>query len=422
MKKAVAGRVLAYTTFLSVCLVLAMVAGGPAEAQAQDVTLRFQRPGRFDVVERVFRPITDRFEEQTGAAVDFVDMGWDEYFERLPLMLATGRTPDVMLNQQGGLFPYGAEGMWLPLNDYIDDELRGQLVPGLLEAVTWGDDILAIPASVGSYVLWYRPDIFEQAGLDPNRPPDTWAELLEYAETIRAEVGIPGLGLHGKPGVDLADTFAYFYHTATGRPLWDANLNQIDLRDPGAAEALRFMRQLVESPGTQDHVEQYDRPDLRSLLRDGQIAMMFDGPWIMNVIQAQLADGSILAGPVPAGPAGRHSIIVVDAWAIPAHTQHPDEAWRLLRFLVEPENQAAHDTGYGSIPPQYSVAERPEFQTQYFEALVDGLTHGFSSRVASPRYTEVNQRLPENVQSVLIGRASPEEALQNLARQLGWNY
>lgn len=392
--------------------------------QAADVvTLKFQRPGRFDVVERVFRPIVAAFEkENPNIKVEFVDMGWDEYFKRLPIMLGSRTTPDVMLNQQGGLYQYGAENQFLALEKFIDDELRKQLAPGLLDANTVSGHVVGIPSSVGAYVLWYRADIFEKAGLNPNAPPKTWQELLQYAETIKAKVGVPGLGMHAKPGVDLADTYAYFYHSAVGRPLWDAKLNQIDHRHPGAVEALRFMKKLVDSPGVQPHVDQYDRPALRSLLRDGRIGMMFDGPWILNVIKEQLQGASplIRAGQVPAGPAGRHSITVVDAWAIPAHTKHPNEAWKLLRYLVRPENQAPHDTGYGSIPPQDAVARRPEFQAPHFKELVAALRHGFSSRVNTPRYGEVNDRLPENVQRVLIGRATPEQALQDLAKQMGW--
>ena len=394
--------------------------GPDADAQSA-ITLKFMRPGRFDVVERVFRPIVAEFEkENPGIKVEFVDMGWDEYFKRLPIMLSSGTTPDVMLNQQGGIYQYGAEDQFLALDRFIDEDLRKQLAPGLLEANTVNGRVVGIASSVGAYVLWYRADLFQKAGL--TRPPETWQELLTYAETIKAKTGVPGLGLHAKPGVDLADTYAYFYHTGVGRPLWDAKLNQIDLRAPGATEALRFMKRLVDSPGVQPHVDQYDRPALRSLLRDGKIGMMFDGPWILNVIKEQLAGPSpvIRAAQVPGGPGGRHSITVVDAWVIPAHTKHPAEAWKLLRYLVRPANQAAHDSGYGSIPPQDAVARMPEFQAAQFKELVAALKHGYSSRVSTPRYGEVNDRLPENVQRVLIGRATPEQALQDLTKQMGW--
>jgi multiple sugar transport system substrate-binding protein len=406
----------------AVCAMELLGVAAPATAQ-QVVTLKFMRPGRFDVVERVFKPIVSAFEkENPSIKVEFVDMGWDEYFRRLPIMLGSGTAPDVMLNQQGGIYQYGAENQFLALDKYLDAELRKQLSPGLLEASTVNGRVVAIPSSVGAYVLWYRTDLFEKAGLDPERPPQTWPDLLQYAETIKAKTSVPGLGMHGKAGVDLADTYAYFYHSAVGRPLWDAKLNQIDLRAPGAVEALRFMKKLVDSPGAQPHVDQYDRPALRSLLRDGRIGMMFDGPWILNVIKEQVQGPKpvIRAGQVPAGPAGRHSITVVDAWAIPARTKHPDEAWKLLRYLVRPENQAAHDTGYGSIPPQEAEARIAEFQAPHFKELVSALRHGWSSRVNTPRYGEVNDRLPENVQRVLIGRATPEQALQDLAKQMNW--
>ena len=80
-----------------------LLGGGTGASAQATVTLKFMRPGRFDVVERVCRPIVGAFEkENPGIKVEFVDMGWDEYFTRLPILLSSRTTPDVMLNQRGG--------------------------------------------------------------------------------------------------------------------------------------------------------------------------------------------------------------------------------------------------------------------------------------------------------------------------------
>ena len=115
---------------LSVVTVVGSMEVFSAEA-ADAVTLKFMRPGRFDVVERVFRPIVGAFEkENPNIKVEFVDMGWDEYFKRLPIMLSSRTTPDVMLNQQGGIYQYAAENQFLALDKFLDVDRSRPAVTG----------------------------------------------------------------------------------------------------------------------------------------------------------------------------------------------------------------------------------------------------------------------------------------------------
>ncbi len=47
-------------------------------------------------------------------------------------------------------------------------------------------DLLSMPFNVSTAVLFYNKDAFKKAGLDPNKPPRTWPELIEAAKKIRS--------------------------------------------------------------------------------------------------------------------------------------------------------------------------------------------------------------------------------------------
>ena len=73
----------------------------------------------------------------------------------------------------------------------------GDFNPALLEAGTGADgDVYAIPAkSIYGVALHYNRNLFQQAGLDPDKPPTTWKEVQEAAKTIHDKTGVAGYGM-----------------------------------------------------------------------------------------------------------------------------------------------------------------------------------------------------------------------------------
>ena len=47
-------------------------------------------------------------------------------------------------------------------------------------------DLLSMPFNVSTTVLFYNKDAFRKAGLDPEKPPRTWPELIDTAKKIRS--------------------------------------------------------------------------------------------------------------------------------------------------------------------------------------------------------------------------------------------
>ncbi len=76
--------------------------------------------------------------------------------------------------------------------DYADD-----FNPALLANVKGADGhFYALPAmSFYAQALHYNRNLFEQAGLDPDKPPTTWDEIRDYAETIHDATGVYGYGM-----------------------------------------------------------------------------------------------------------------------------------------------------------------------------------------------------------------------------------
>jgi multiple sugar transport system substrate-binding protein len=119
----------------------------------------------------------------------------------------------------------------------------------------------------------------------------------------------------------------------------------------------------------------------------GQVAMVEDGSWALKNILTN-AQFRIGLAPFPAGPAGRVTLATTDAYGIWANTEHPDESWELMKFLIDDEYVLAQAEAQFLQPARKSLVQawadiiRQQFpdQTQDLdiEAFADGHEKGYS--------------------------------------------
>ncbi len=90
---------------------------------------------------------------------------------------------------------FAAKGMLMPFGPadvgFGDDEFW----PGALKSVTWKGKKYGVPTNNETMALIWNADLFKQAGLDPEKPPATWDELVAYSKQIKDRTGKNGYGM-----------------------------------------------------------------------------------------------------------------------------------------------------------------------------------------------------------------------------------
>ena len=141
----------------------------------------------------------------------------------------------------------------------------------------------ALPYGVLIRALAYRKDLFEQAGLDPNKPPKDWAELESYARQLtRPEKGTYGLRFSMGPQAAW-DWITFLWSMGSDAVVYNAEADRWDavFDDDGAAESLLFFVNLHTKPwpDSSGNIQQgfcYTDPDSRKMAQmweDGKIGM-----------------------------------------------------------------------------------------------------------------------------------------------------
>ena len=299
------------------------------------------------------------------------------------LAVAGGVSPDVFSLFYMNIQSYVEQGFVAPIDEYLKDwEMEPEVPDQLWQVVTGADG-----RRYGAIYTWptvylvYRRDLFEEVGLDPDRRPQNWDELFDYAQrlsnpdmvvetALNPNAGYGRMGLYLQPGSWIWSSF-----------IWQAGGDIVRKRDggrweavfdsPGGVRALEFYHRLRWTKWTRNGKEYTGvvRPGLASDL-PGEYARNFGrGEVAMAIMPLRRLQDVLEAGavpleaigvaPLPAGPTGiRASIVDGDAWCITGRVagdrRKMDAAWEFIRFATsdrahEIETRVYVEAGWGKF-------------------------------------------------------------------------
>jgi len=134
--------------------------------------------------------LADRYEEDNpGDTINVELIGWDDMIPRLQAAMAAGSGgPDLATVNLGTHIASFAElGGLTDLSEYVDP-MADQFTDAAYAGSRYKDTTYGIPADIGPYTMFYRADIFEEAGVDPESI-ETWDDYIEAGKTIMEETG-----------------------------------------------------------------------------------------------------------------------------------------------------------------------------------------------------------------------------------------
>jgi len=282
---------------------------------------------------------------------------------------------------------------------------------GLIQGQTWG-----IPFQRSTIVLYWNKDSFREAGLDPEKAPQSWAEHATFAQQLTKREG----GAVTRWGVQIPSSgFPYWLYqalaTQAGATLANAEGTETDFAATGCVAALRYWIDLAEQqkahpPGI---VEWGTTP--RDFL-EGKVAMIWTTTGNLSNIRTN-AKFPFGVAMLPAGkqrgtPTGGGNFFLFKS----ATPDQRAAGLRFLRWVSSPERAAQWgvDTGY--------VATRPDaWETPAMKQYVAGFPAAAVARdqlqYAVPELSthdnqRVTQALNDALQAALTGRKAPDAALQ----------
>ena len=278
---------------------------------------------------------------------------------------------------------------------------------------TWG-----IPFQRSTIVLYWNKELFREAGLDPNRAPASWKEMLEYAQKLTKR---DAAGNTTQWGVQIPSSgFPYWLFqgltTPNGVELMNSAGTETYFDKPEVIEALAYWVDL----GRKHKVMPAGVIEWGTTPKDffeKKIAMMWTTTGnLTNVRNNAKFDFGVAMLPQAkrrGSPTGGGNFYVFKN----ATKEQQQAAMKLAKFMTQPERAAQWgiDTGYVAVRPDaWQTAKMSEYVKGFPVATVarDQLQYSVAE-LSTHDNQRVTKALNDAIQAALTGAKTPEQAMKD---------
>ncbi|MBT2217086.1 extracellular solute-binding protein [Virgibacillus dakarensis] len=221
-----------------------------------------------------------------------------------------------------------------------------------------GDFLFGLPTDIGPKAMFYRTDLFEEAGLPTE--PDEVQKLIQSKEDL-IKVGEQIKEKTGKPLLDSMEMAYRAVIDGAEESFYDQDGNLLVEKDGNAVKKAYDLAVELNEHGL---VGEYDMwtPEWGNAVNNGDFAIEMGAAWLKGWMldNAPDASGKFRIATLPKEFAGNWGGSYI---TIPKETKHDDEAYEFAKWLVSPDNQLkSFKSDAGLFPSSPEVYEMDEFK------------------------------------------------------------
>lgn len=404
-------------SLLMACILLVGVGGF---VFAQDITIEFVQWWEPELPAGSFRQIMDDFEAMNpGIKVKLISNPFASTHEQVVVGAAAGTLSDVVGLDGAWVNDLVKQGAILPLNSFmLADETFNE--EDIAASVTLAGETYMLAIATFTYHLFANTDILEAAGIQAT--PSNWSEFAEACQQIAGDgvygFNFPFSSLYASAGQDQLMTWVW----ATGGRMLDENgkPNVEDNEIMGAV--LTFLKEAYDGGLMSPGVFSKQSQDMFEEFASGRSAFMVNGLSAIAPLYERNADLAFDLIPIPPREDFQGTPGVMYApWGVgvSASSKNPQEAWKLVSYLMSPEVNSRIAEIANSLPGNKlatSSSTDKAFLSGYAIFQDSVLVNEF---IGMPAALELNRILMEEVQFLLEGHQTVDETLK--AIQKGWD-
>lgn len=278
---------------------------------------------------------------ENGTTVEVTVQASDSYLNALQLALKTGKGPDVFDASSAQVL--ASAGFLKPLDDVLSQEDKTAYARALQKPSPYifNDATYAVPTTADTTRLAYNKDIFKKAGLDPEKPPATFADVVTACKAIEASAqGVYCFGLPlkwvGWASWMLDPSITNTEDDLTGKGIFNVNTQkyETDKAKPG----IELYRELISKGWAYPGASSLENDAMRAAFAKGEIAMFVSASWdvgVLNETNKTSANWAAAAVPAPQGSkAVRQAMNAGTPYGINAASKNASGAGAVLNVLI----------------------------------------------------------------------------------------
>ncbi len=399
-----------------IAILVCIPVGCAQKPVSEDITLKFVRIGNDALEAEYWKGLITRFEEKTpGVKIQYDDAAVGEPMEtKLNSMFSAGMGPDIIGHGIMSVAARVEAKNYQSITNYFSTwEGKDDIMPSVLANGTYNKEIYGLAYSTTPYIFAYRKDLFEAAGLDPEKPPKTWAELKDYAEKLTAKEGdhivTSGFSFPKSAGNFVEfDCFVFgnggLYYDTEGNPTLDT---------PDKAEAFSFLSSFIN-----DVSIPFSNTEVNPFINGSAAMTLINNVALTGMLKDETYKDKIGIALPPANTGKKQETFCgSNMLFIGGDCKNPDAAFKFLSFAMTNEEVMKRATDLNIPVTRNSQVDAFIALNPLNSVRAACVTNG----IGMPRTTwaAAFQKIRNNmVQEVLYSKASPEEAMKKAQETL----
>lgn len=400
--------------FTVLIVLLAACNSGDTKEKVTEIDFYFPVAVGGDVAKIVDNLVADFEKENPDIKVNARYGG--SYSETMTQVMAAvqgGNPPELAVLFSIDLFTLLENDVIEDLTPLFDEKYFDDFYDAFMANSSVGDKVYSLPFQRSTIVLYYNKDAYKKAGLDPEAPPKTWEELVEYSKKLTVNGGKEQWGLE-IPSTGYQYWMLQALALQTKENIMSEDGKKTFFNAPHAKEAMQFYVDLskkhkVMPEGT---IEWATVP---SDFLSGRTAMMYHTTGNLTNVKTN-AEFNFGVSYLPANnqygsPTGGGNVYMFKG--IPK--ENKEAAVKFMKFLTDPDRVAqwSIDTGYvATRKSAYETDKLKEYVKDFPQAVTarEQLEYA-DSELATYQNGEVQKIFNDAIQAILTGKSSVDESL-----------
>ena len=267
-----------------------------------------------------------------------------EYIAKVASAATGGQLPDLLDVDLIYMPDFIDQGLLVPITDKVNGYAhKADLSPGHVQVSTSDDGkIYGVPFYVDASSLFWNKDLYKKAGLDPEKPPTNWAEVIDHAKKIRA-LGGDTYGFYFAGGGAGPNAYTYLPQIwAAGGDVIDYTAHKATMgTDPIVKEAFQYYHDLYAAGTMPESVKAEDGTNWPVTFSTGKIGIQpLGGGWGIRIVKEKNPTMNFGVTYLPGKETGQKaSFAGGDTIAVTTAAKDVDAAWEFIEWSLSDEVQ-----------------------------------------------------------------------------------
>lgn len=333
----------------------------------------------------------------------FVASG-EAMLQKVQASVLSGDVPDILWGFPTWTGVLSSSGKIKDVGALMDDKMKKDIFPGLLDAGTLDGKIYSLPIEAGALVLIYNKDMFAEAGI--KNPPTSWDELLKTAQALTNKNHY-GIWLPIKPDERTTWTWETFLWQNGGQ-LLSKDGKSVEFGSEKGLEALKLYGQFVQgklSPIDADP-DPFISKQAAMIIGTQGAAAAYINKNKMNVGVADLPKKETMG----TGLGSNHLFLFKTT------DKKEKAAWDFCKWLVSADNNAEWAIKQGYLPVSNSAVGSQTYkkygqENPYMLTAANALQYAVT-RPSIEAYPKISSAISEAIGNVVYNKKTAEDALK----------